>query len=190
MRLMLHIFRKDARRFWWEIAVTLGLLASVARMDATRVGFIPGAMEGWLNLILPAVWAYLIALVIHDEALVGNRQFWLTRPYPWPALLAAKALFVLVFIHLFSFAAASHCKGSLNSKLRSRATALPAGDAAYPSVSPVPGIVIFHESIFFPLAARSRRRARSVCLASDKDSKLTTMTNSPSGTPLIKSSRP
>jgi hypothetical protein len=105
MRLVLHIFIKDARRFWWEIAVTLGLLAGVARMDATRVGFIPGAMEGWLNLILPAVWAYLVALVIHDEALVGDRQFWLTRPYPWPALLAAKALFVLVFIHSFSFAA-------------------------------------------------------------------------------------
>jgi hypothetical protein len=104
MRLVLHILLKDARRFWWEIAVTLGLLASVARMDATRVGFIPGAMEGWLNLILPAVWAYLVALVIHDEALVGDRQFWLTRPYPWPALLVAKALFVLVFIHFFSFA--------------------------------------------------------------------------------------
>src|SRR6266850_1738970 len=105
MRLVLHIFRKDARRFWWEIAVTLGLLASVARMDATRVGFIPGPMEGWLNLILPAVWAYLIALVIHDEPLVGDRQFWITRPYPWPALLLAKALFILVFIHVFSFAA-------------------------------------------------------------------------------------
>jgi hypothetical protein len=105
MRLVLHIFIKDARRFWWEIAVILGLLAGVARMDATRIGFTPGAMEGWLNLILPAVWAYLIALVIHDEALVGDCQFWLTRPYSWPALLAAKALFVLVFIHLFSVAA-------------------------------------------------------------------------------------
>ena len=105
MRLVLHIFIKDARRSWWEIAVSLGLLAGVARMDATRVGFVPGAMEGWLNLILPAVWAYLVALVVHDESLVGDRQFWLTRPYPWPALLAAKALFVLVFVHLFAFAA-------------------------------------------------------------------------------------
>src|ERR1700730_16474789 len=105
MRLVLHIFIKDARRFWWEIAVMLGLLAVVARMDATRVGFIPGAMEGWLNLILPAVWAYLIALVIHDEALVGDRQFWLTRPDSWRGLVAAKALFVLLFIHLSCFAA-------------------------------------------------------------------------------------
>jgi hypothetical protein len=47
MRLVLHIFIKDTRRFWWEIAVILGLLAGVARMDATRVGFIPGVMEGW-----------------------------------------------------------------------------------------------------------------------------------------------
>jgi hypothetical protein len=105
MRLALHIFRKDTRRLWWEITVTLGLLAALAYMDANRVGFIPGPMEGWLNLLLPAAWVYLVALVIHDEALVGDRQFWITRPYPRPALLAAKALFVLAWIQVPCFVA-------------------------------------------------------------------------------------
>ncbi len=76
MRLAVHILAKDARRFWWEITVTLGLLLALTYLDANRVGFIPGPMEGWLNLLLPAAWAYLVALVIHDEALVGDRQFW------------------------------------------------------------------------------------------------------------------
>jgi hypothetical protein len=84
----------------------------------------------------------------------------------------------------------SHFCGSLNSKLRTSATALPSGDNADARISPVPGTITFHESILLPLAARSRRRARSACLVSDNDSKLTTMTNSPSGTPLMKSSRP
>jgi len=84
MRLALHIFRKDTRRFWWEITVTLGLLVALAYMDAHRIGFIPGPMEGWLNMLLPSAWAYLVGLVIHDEALVGDRQFWITRPYPGP----------------------------------------------------------------------------------------------------------
>jgi len=105
MRLALHIFRKDTRRFWWEITVTLGLLVALAYMDAHRIGFIPGPMEGWLNMLLPAAWAYLVGLVIHGEALVGDRQFWITRPYPWLALLMAKALFLLAFIQVSSFAA-------------------------------------------------------------------------------------
>jgi hypothetical protein len=37
--------------------------------------------------------------VIHAEALVGDRRFWLTRPYEWKKLLGAKALFLLVFLY-------------------------------------------------------------------------------------------
>jgi hypothetical protein len=38
--------------------------------------------------------------VIHEDRLVGNRQFWVTRPYSWRGLLLAKALFVLMFVNL------------------------------------------------------------------------------------------
>jgi len=30
--------------------------------------------------------------VVHAESLVGDRQFWITRPYEWKKLLTAKAL--------------------------------------------------------------------------------------------------
>jgi hypothetical protein len=62
----------------------------------------------WTNrnvLGLPSLlaWWYLIAAVIHEEALPGNRQYWLTRPFSRRDLLAAKAIFILVFICLPDF---------------------------------------------------------------------------------------
>ncbi len=42
----------------------------------------------------------LIALAILEDPLVGDNAFWLTRPYSWCSLLAAKILFVLAFLNL------------------------------------------------------------------------------------------
>ena len=98
MRLAWHIFKKDARRLWWEIAVTAGALAMLARMDVWRDDRLPGPLEGMLNLLLPVAWCYLIALAVQQEPLVGDRQFWITRPIPRPALLAAKMLFAAAFV--------------------------------------------------------------------------------------------
>ena len=78
----------------------LALLAWVTQMDRWRGQFTPSSMEGWLNLLLPFSWSYLIALVIYEDPPVGNLQFWVTVPCRWPSLLAAKTLFVLAFIHL------------------------------------------------------------------------------------------
>ena len=54
---------------------------------------------GWLPALPLACWNLIIA-VIHEEKLPGDRQYWLTRPYSWKDLLAAKALFVAAFINL------------------------------------------------------------------------------------------
>ena len=105
MRLTLHILEKDTRRLWWQIAVTFVLLAALARMDAERADFIPGPAEGWLTLLLLAAWGFLLALLVLEEPLVGDRQFWITRPYRWPALLAAKLVFAALFIHFPSLLA-------------------------------------------------------------------------------------
>ena len=51
-------------------------------------------------ILLPLAWWTLIARVIHDEALPGDSQFWITRPYSWKSLLGAKALFILAFINI------------------------------------------------------------------------------------------
>ncbi len=53
-----------------------------------------------LRILLPIGWLVLISRLIHDESLVGDRQFWITRPYTWPTLLAAKLLFLILFLYL------------------------------------------------------------------------------------------
>ncbi len=55
-------------------------------------------LPGLLGVLVPASYAWLIVTVIHHEALPGNRQFWLTRPYRLRSLVTAKALFILAFV--------------------------------------------------------------------------------------------
>jgi hypothetical protein len=100
MNQILHIFEKDVRRLWWAISVTLLLVAALGHIDHWRADWLVGSAEGLLNLLLPLSWACLIALAVHGEPLAGDRHFWLTRPYRWPALLGSKVLFALVFVHL------------------------------------------------------------------------------------------
>ena len=100
MHLMLHIFKKDVRRLWWAVAAALLLLAALAHTDRWRADAMVGATEGWLNLLLPLAWCCLIALVVNQEPLVDDREFWMTRPYRWRTLLGSKLLFVAVFIHV------------------------------------------------------------------------------------------
>ena len=98
--MILHILRKDTRRLWLPVVLTWALLAALARADRWRSDWVPGSLEAWLNLLLPLAWACLVAMVVDQEPLAGDRQFWITRPYRRAKLLAAKALFVVLFIHL------------------------------------------------------------------------------------------
>ena len=100
MHLMLHIFKKDLRRLWPAVLIMLALMAELARLDCWRKDSLATSAEGWLNLLLPLTWACLIALLVQQESLVGDRHFWITWPYRWQALLGSKALFVLLFIHV------------------------------------------------------------------------------------------
>jgi ABC-type transport system involved in multi-copper enzyme maturation permease subunit len=113
MKQIFNIFRKDLRRFWREIAVSLALLVMYSWNDARgwagegNVGYAGiGALisyqflSGLVVVLLPIAWAFLIVRVIQGEALVGDRQFWITRPYEWKKLLAAKVLFVAFTINV------------------------------------------------------------------------------------------
>ena len=80
MKGALVILRKDLRHFWWEIAITLMLLSILSWLDSQRYDFVPGPMEALLSIFLPIAWAYLVAVVIQEDGLVGGRQFWMVRP--------------------------------------------------------------------------------------------------------------
>ncbi|HLH18086.1 MAG TPA: hypothetical protein VKX45_12755 [Bryobacteraceae bacterium] len=106
MRQGFHIFKKDVRHLWIEIAVALaaaGLFAFIhthAEFWQNRAR-IPQTIAGLLaSFLLPVSWVLLIVRAIHGETLTGDREFWLTRPYHWRSLLAAKLRFVVLFVNL------------------------------------------------------------------------------------------
>ena len=94
------IFRKDFLRLWGVlgVAVPLEVLARWADSSPAAVPLAPltGLFQGL------AQW-FLVVSLIHEEAVPGHRQYWLTRPIAWKDLLLAKAAFVLIFIHLPCF---------------------------------------------------------------------------------------
>jgi hypothetical protein len=106
MSQILHIFRKDARHHWPDILISLALLVVYAALQPRTwseqqynrefldafIRYLPG--------ILILSWVFLIVRIVQGEALVGDRQFWITRPYEWHKLLAAKLLSVFFFFHL------------------------------------------------------------------------------------------
>ncbi|MGA2770621.1 MAG: hypothetical protein ABSG26_07380 [Bryobacteraceae bacterium] len=106
MRQALHIFKKDARHLWIEIAVTLLVVAAFTFTSARRAFWMADPVVNrnvagmLLTFLLPLAWWILIARLVHAETLPGDRQFWTTRPYAWKSLLAAKALFVAAFVNL------------------------------------------------------------------------------------------
>src|SRR5580658_2594449 len=106
---ILHIFEKDFRRLWPYIAGVLVMVAGAAALDvapnpgsfgATGQGQGAAAVSTLLAIFLPVGFAFLVAMAIFEEALPGDRQFWLTRPYHWPELLAAKVVFAVMVINV------------------------------------------------------------------------------------------
>ncbi len=103
MRQILHIFKKDVRHLRWEITLLLALVAALVASGvrgsrSLQLG--PAPEGGILSVLTVAAWALIMVRLIHSEALAGDRQFWITRPYEWKSLLAAKVLFLLVFVTL------------------------------------------------------------------------------------------
>ncbi|MEO8128676.1 MAG: hypothetical protein ABJF23_05825 [Bryobacteraceae bacterium] len=89
MRQALHILKKDVRFLRLEIGLFLTLTVMFGGMGMW-----------WIEMPMLFAAAYLIARVVLGEAIPGANQFWLTRPYDWRSLLAAKVMFVLLFVNL------------------------------------------------------------------------------------------
>jgi hypothetical protein len=51
-------------------------------------------------VLIPISWWLLIERTVHAETLIGDKQFWITRPIDWKSLLSAKLLFLLAFLYL------------------------------------------------------------------------------------------
>ena len=113
MKQTLHIFAKDVRCLLQEILIVLSLAAAFVSISsylgATDPPFRSAGLDagGKLAKLLPLLiafihiaWILLVCRVIRAERLAGDTQFWITRPYEWEKLLAAKLLFVMTFVYL------------------------------------------------------------------------------------------
>ena len=98
----LHILRKDIRHLWPDLSLYAALLIAASVIIPMAWNFADTSstplhlFAGLLNILIPIIWLVIIARLIHDEALVGDIQFWITRPYKWTSLLSAKLLFILL----------------------------------------------------------------------------------------------
>jgi hypothetical protein len=105
MRQSFHIFRKDVRHLKWELLLMLSLIAAFVIVEPQRwrplYELKPFRQAGNLvQMLMGLAWCYIVVRLVHEEALAGDRQFWITRPYSWKSLWAAKLLFILVFINI------------------------------------------------------------------------------------------
>lgn len=94
MRQAWHIFKKDLRGLRGEVALLLTVAAALGWAETQL------ADPSWVELLAVLVANYAIARVIHNEAIPGHNQFWVTRPYRWTSLLTAKMLFILLCVQL------------------------------------------------------------------------------------------
>jgi hypothetical protein len=112
MKQIVHIFAKDVRHLWKEILVSIVLITAFALIEPTA-WWAPywgnssprQYLVGVLMILVIVGWWLLIARLVHEENLVGDRQFWLTRPYNRKSLIAAKVLFLFCFLYLPLFIA-------------------------------------------------------------------------------------
>ena len=105
MKIILHILVKDLRRQWIELSFFALVCAAWAFQTAR-----PGAIE-WFRqrdftpVLLFGLWFFVVIRAVQGECLVGDREFWMTRPYRWPQLMGAKALLFILCLNLPLFIA-------------------------------------------------------------------------------------
>jgi hypothetical protein len=99
MRLILHIFLKDLRRQRLEI---LGYCVSVVVWAWREIH--PAAFE-WLRerellpMLMFGLWFLITIRAVQGESLVGDKEWWPTRPFRWGQLLAAKTLLLATVLN-------------------------------------------------------------------------------------------
>jgi len=99
MNAILHILRKDLRHHWREVALFVFSSAAWAWQITHPWNWVFLRDREIVPILLFGSWFLVTIRVVHGESLLGDREFWMTRPYRWPQLMAAKALFLLLCLN-------------------------------------------------------------------------------------------
>jgi hypothetical protein len=97
-----HIFKKDWKLLW-VFVIAVASLHWIATFITFKLGlFGEDATLEMLSETVPILAffgsMFLIAAIVHLEAIPGARQDWLTRPIPRGCLLLEKLLFVIIMV--------------------------------------------------------------------------------------------
>jgi hypothetical protein len=97
-----HIFKKDWKLLWLFV-ITVASLHWIAAFITFELGlFSEDPMLEMLSDSVPILAffgsMFLIAAIVHLEAIPGTRQDWLTRPIPRGSLLLEKFLFMVIVV--------------------------------------------------------------------------------------------
>jgi hypothetical protein len=98
---VLLIFRKDVRRLWPNVLAFWAVMAGATALSCINSDRFRWSRNNLLPSAVPLQWLacwLLVVLLIQQERLVGHEQYWLTRPFSWKALLAAKTLFLATMV--------------------------------------------------------------------------------------------
>jgi len=100
VKVIVQLMRKDARCLWPWIAVTWLLLALFPLHETMAADPVRGFRSLLFQVALPVAMFLLVIVSVQQEKLIGDRQYWLTRPFTGWHLLAAKILFFVVFLNV------------------------------------------------------------------------------------------
>lgn len=106
MNQSLNIFRKDTAQMLPQLLMPISTLTLFTVLESKSwssnplLFFSTDTLTNVLVLTFCMIWVVLITSLIQAERLVGLNQFWTTRPYQWPKLIAAKCYFLLAFLYL------------------------------------------------------------------------------------------
>jgi hypothetical protein len=97
MKFLWIIIKKDTVRFWPLLALWL------AALTLTTVLAVNANTRGTLDVIRVGQWVLFAVVVlsfVQEDALVGARSYWMTRPIPPGALLAGKLIGLIGWLAL------------------------------------------------------------------------------------------
>lgn len=94
-----HIASKDFRYLVREIGLLWVLIIIYAWMG------IHSPDPWWAEIVAIGAMVFLVSRAVHAETILGQTQFWVTRPYEWGSLLTSKVIFVTLAVNLPFFIA-------------------------------------------------------------------------------------
>jgi hypothetical protein len=96
----LHILVKDLRRQWREIGLFALICLEWAWQQTHPENWSWLRQRELIPFLLFGLWIFIVVRAVQGECLVGDREFWPTRPYRWWKLLIAKSLLLMVTLNV------------------------------------------------------------------------------------------